>query len=82
MTTNHEHRISAVPLSSLLLRYIDSIIDSVHWMGHVPTKITHTSDYFEQMFEFAIKLIKKDKAFICHQVFFRTALAIRCCSII
>lgn len=37
-------------------------------MGHVPTKITHTSDYFEQMFEFAIKLIKKDKAFICHQV--------------
>ena len=49
-------------------RYIDSIIDSVHWMGHVPTKITHTSDYFEQMFEFAIKLIKKDKAFICHQV--------------
>ena len=51
-----------------LFRYIDSIIDSVHWMGHVPTKITHTSDYFEQMFEFAIKLIKKDKAFICHQV--------------
>jgi glutaminyl-tRNA synthetase len=49
-------------------RYIDSIIDSVHWMGHVPTKITHTSDYFEQMFEFAIKLINKDKAFICHQV--------------
>jgi len=47
--------------------YIDSIIDSVHWMGHVPTKITHTSDYFEQMFELAVKLIKKDKAFICHQ---------------
>ncbi len=49
-------------------RYIDSIIDSVHWMGHVPTKITHTSDYFEEMFELAIKLIKKGKAFICHQV--------------
>ena len=47
--------------------YIDSIIDSVQWMGHVPTKITHTSDYFEQMFELAVKLIKKDKAFICHQ---------------
>ena len=37
------------------------------WLGHTPWKITYSSDYFEQLYELAIKLIKKGCAFVCHQ---------------
>jgi len=47
--------------------YIDSIISSMKWLGHTPWKITYSSDYFEQLYELAIKLIKKGCAFVCHQ---------------
>ncbi|EKX38376.1 hypothetical protein GUITHDRAFT_144305 [Guillardia theta CCMP2712] len=29
--------------------YIDGIFDSVKWLGHVPVKVTYTSDYFQQV---------------------------------
>jgi glutaminyl-tRNA synthetase len=45
--------------------YIDSILEDVEWLGHNPYKITYTSDYFEQLQNYAIELIKKDKAYIC-----------------
>jgi len=47
--------------------YIDSIIDSVKWLGHEPYKITYASDYFDQLYEFAKVLIRRGKAFVCHQ---------------
>jgi glutaminyl-tRNA synthetase len=47
------------------IEYIDSIIEDVKWLGFEPYKITYTSDYFEKLIEFAFKLIKKDKAYIC-----------------
>jgi glutaminyl-tRNA synthetase len=47
--------------------YIDSILDSVRWLGHEPYKVTHAADYFEQLYEFAKVLIRRDKAFVCHQ---------------
>eukprot|EP00172_Hildenbrandia_rubra_P001080 Plantae.Rhodophyta-Hildenbrandia_rubra.ctg16458.p1 GENE.Plantae.Rhodophyta-Hildenbrandia_rubra.ctg16458~~Plantae.Rhodophyta-Hildenbrandia_rubra.ctg16458.p1 ORF type:complete len:616 (-),score=108.55 Plantae.Rhodophyta-Hildenbrandia_rubra.ctg16458:1042-2622(-) len=47
--------------------YIDSIIEMVKWMGHTPTKITYSSDYFGGLFELGKKLIRRGKAFICHQ---------------
>jgi len=47
--------------------YIDSIKDSCSWLGHEPTKITYSSDYFDQLYEFAIQLIKCDGAYVCHQ---------------
>ena len=37
-------------------------------MGWKPWKITYTSDYFDQLYEFALELIKKGHAFVCHQV--------------
>ena len=37
------------------------------WLGHTPWKITYSSDYFDQLYELAVKLIKLGKAFICHQ---------------
>ena len=45
--------------------YIDSILEDVKWLGHSPYKITYTSDYFDQLYEFAVVMIKKDKAYIC-----------------
>ncbi len=45
--------------------YIDSILEDVHWLGHTPYKITYTSDYFDQLYEFAVLMIKKDKAYVC-----------------
>ncbi|AYV82034.1 MAG: glutaminyl-tRNA synthetase [Homavirus sp.] len=45
--------------------YIDSIISDVKWLTHTPYKITYTSDYFDQLYEYAIQLIKTDKAYVC-----------------
>jgi len=47
--------------------YIDSILENINWMGHEPWKITYSSDYFEELYQLAIKLIKKGKAYVCHQ---------------
>ena len=47
--------------------YIDSITNSVKWLGYKPYKTTHTSDYFDQIYAYAIQLIKSGKAYVCHQ---------------
>eukprot|EP01101_Sappina_pedata_P001268 TRINITY_DN11369_c0_g1_i1.p1 TRINITY_DN11369_c0_g1~~TRINITY_DN11369_c0_g1_i1.p1 ORF type:complete len:773 (+),score=368.15 TRINITY_DN11369_c0_g1_i1:30-2321(+) len=47
--------------------YIDGIINNVDWMGFKPYKITYSSDYFSQLHAFAVELIKKNKAYICHE---------------
>lgn len=47
--------------------YIDHIQEIVSWLGWAPWKITHSSDYFDQLYEFAIKLIKSGNAYVCHQ---------------
>jgi glutaminyl-tRNA synthetase len=36
-------------------------------MGFKPYKVTYTSDYFQELYNFALQLIKDDKAFVCHQ---------------
>ena len=47
--------------------YIDSILSNVEWLGHSPWKITYSSEYFPQLYELAVKLIKLGKAYVCHQ---------------
>ena len=47
--------------------YIDSIIESVRWLGHKPARVTYSSDYFEELYNLAVKLIENDKAYVCHQ---------------
>merc|ERR1712063_54623 len=47
--------------------YIDSIIRSMKWLGHEPWKITYSSDYFQELYDLAVELIKRGKAFVCHQ---------------
>lgn len=45
--------------------YIDSILEDLKWLCHEPYKITYTSDYFDQLYECAINMIKNDKAYVC-----------------
>jgi glutaminyl-tRNA synthetase len=46
--------------------YIDSIIGSVKWLGHEPwTAPTYSSDYFPQLFEHGVTLVKKNYGYIC-----------------
>ncbi len=47
--------------------YIDSILDNLSWLNHIPYKITYSSDYFDELYNLAIKLIKLDKAYVCFQ---------------
>ena len=45
--------------------YMDSIIRDVQWLGaDYEDRLFHASDYFEQMYENAVKLIKKGKAYV------------------
>ena len=40
----------------------------VEWLGYKPYKITHSSDNFQQLYEWAKLLINKGLAYVCHQV--------------
>src|SRR5688500_4222511 len=46
--------------------FVDGIIEDVRWLGaDWGDRLLFGSDYFEQMYEWAIDLIKKEKAFVC-----------------
>jgi glutaminyl-tRNA synthetase len=45
--------------------YVDSIMEDVHWLGFEWDGLYYASDYFEQLYEWAIKLIGKGKAYVC-----------------
>ncbi|TKY50847.1 Glutamine--tRNA ligase [Spatholobus suberectus] len=47
--------------------YIDHIEEIVQWMGWKPLKITYTSDYFQELYELAVELIKRGHAYVDHQ---------------
>lgn len=45
--------------------YMLAIAQDIHWLGYDwGTQLYHTSDYFEKLYQLAIKLIKKDKAYV------------------
>jgi len=48
-------------------KFFTGILDMVTWLGYSPTKVTHSSDYFQQLYEWAVLLIEKDLAYVCHQ---------------
>ena len=45
--------------------YVDSIMEDVRWLGFEWDGLYYASDYFDQLYEWAIKLIKKGKAYVC-----------------
>lgn len=48
-------------------KFFIGIKDMVEWLGYEPYQVTHSSDYFLQLYDWAILLIKKGLAYVCHQ---------------
>ncbi|WP_077391259.1 glutamine--tRNA ligase/YqeY domain fusion protein [Mobilibacterium timonense] len=46
--------------------YVDAIEEDVKWLGFQWDKRLWASDYFDQMYEAALELIRKGKAFVCN----------------
>src|SRR5437867_5806229 len=44
--------------------YVKSIEDDVRWLGFKPAAVLWGSDYFQQMYDWAIELIKKGLAYV------------------
>jgi len=48
------------------VEYVESIKEDVRWLGFEwDNREFYASDYFEQLYKFAVKLIQADKAFVC-----------------
>ncbi len=47
------------------VEYVDSIEEDVKWLGFKWEKRLWASDYFDTMYEAAVELIKKGKAYVC-----------------
>ncbi|MFK5970212.1 MAG: glutamine--tRNA ligase/YqeY domain fusion protein [Candidatus Marithrix sp.] len=47
------------------LEYVESIKNDLNWLGYTWTELHHSSDYFEQLYSYAVELIKIDKAYVC-----------------
>jgi glutaminyl-tRNA synthetase len=46
--------------------YVDSIIEDVRWLGgDFEDRLFYASDYFDQLYAWAVQLIQKGKAFVC-----------------
>ena len=46
--------------------YVDSIMQDVRWLGFDwGDRLFYASDYFEQLYEYAVRLIRKGKAYVC-----------------
>ena len=48
-------------------RYIDAIKQDISWLGYKWDKECYASDYFDTLHDWAVELIKKDKAYIDSQ---------------
>lgn len=48
------------------VEYVESIINDVRWLGFDwGSRLFYASDYFEQMYEYTVHLIREGKAFVC-----------------
>ena len=48
------------------LEYVDSIIEAVRWLGFDwEDRLYYASDYFEQLYRYAVQLIQDGKAYVC-----------------
>jgi len=45
--------------------YVDSIMENVRWLGFEWDGLYYASDYFGQLYEWALKMIREGKAFVC-----------------
>jgi len=50
------------------VEYVESIMRDVRWLGFDwEDRLAHASDYFQQIYEFAVELIKRGKAYVDSQ---------------
>ncbi|MDR1259209.1 MAG: glutamine--tRNA ligase/YqeY domain fusion protein [Tannerellaceae bacterium] len=49
------------------VEYVDSIMEDIRWLGFRWNEVYYASDYFRQLFDFAIRLIKEGKAYVDEQ---------------
>ncbi len=48
------------------VEYVESIQEDVRWLGfHWNDRLFYASDYFEQLYQYAVQLIKAGKAYVC-----------------
>ena len=48
------------------IEYVESIKEDVRWLGFDwGDRLYYASDYFEQLYQYAVQLIKKGKAYVC-----------------
>jgi glutaminyl-tRNA synthetase len=48
------------------MEYVESIKNDVRWLGFDwEDRLYHASDYFEQLYNYAVELVKKGKAYVC-----------------
>ncbi len=49
------------------VEYVDSIMEDIEWLGFHWENVYYASDYFQQLWDFAEKLIRKGKAYVDEQ---------------
>lgn len=47
------------------VEYVESIQEDVRWLGFQWTSLHYASDYFEKLYQYAIQLIRLQKAYVC-----------------
>ena len=47
--------------------YVDAILEDLKWLGFTPASVFHSSDYFEQLYEWAEFLIMRELAYVDDQ---------------
>lgn len=47
------------------VEYVDSIMEDVRWLGGKWAGVYYASDYFQQLYDWAVRLIKAGKAYVC-----------------
>ncbi len=49
------------------VEYVDSIMEDIRWLGYKWENVYYASDYFQQLWDFAVTLIENSKAYIDEQ---------------
>ncbi|MCB0367009.1 MAG: glutamine--tRNA ligase/YqeY domain fusion protein, partial [Bdellovibrionales bacterium] len=47
------------------IEFIEAIKDDIKWLGFEWHELRHASDYFDQLYDYAVELIKRGKAYVC-----------------
>lgn len=48
------------------VEYVESIMEDIRWLGFDwEDRLFYASNYFDQLYEYAVQLIKKSKAYVC-----------------